>query len=198
MTRLRTRTTKSPGELRADLLGAAAELFASRGFSAVSIADITGSAGVATGTFYRYFPSKDEVLSQLRCAVLTEILERAATVLADAEPGDWWAAAEAMIDSSVRFWFEDRARSLVVLRGDFTDDAAHVEVSLGEMFAAGMRLGQQAGAVANNVDVDVASGLLLHGAFGLVYHAIVDGRGDPDDLVAAITVLARRMLAPAS
>src|SRR5687767_15340754 len=135
MTRPRARTTKGPEELRADLLSAAAALFASRGFSSVSIADITGGAGVATGTFYRYFPSKDEVLSQLRRAVLTEILERAAAVLADAETGDWWAAAEAMIDSSVRFWFEDRARSRVVLRGDFTDDAAPVEGSLGEMFA---------------------------------------------------------------
>ncbi|MGH9136988.1 MAG: TetR/AcrR family transcriptional regulator [Acidimicrobiales bacterium] len=196
MNRTRTRTTKGPDELRAGLLAAAADLFAVRGFSEVSITDITSEAGVATGTFYRYFPSKDEVLTQLRHHVLQELLERVAAVLAAGQPDDWWAAAESMIDATVRFWFEDRARSLVVLRGDFTDEAARAESVLADTFAAGMRLGQQVGAVDETIDVDVAASLLLHGATGLVYHAIVDNHALPDALVAAISALARRMLAP--
>src|SRR5262245_42113156 len=116
------RTTKPAGQVRSDLLTAAAQLFARRGFSEVAIADIARAAGVATGTFYRYFPSKDEVMVRLRCDVLDELL-----ALMDAgHPGEagtaaqWWAMADATIAATVGFWFEDRDRSRVVLRGGFS------------------------------------------------------------------------------
>ena len=40
---------------------AAVELFASRGFDGVSIADIAARAGVSQGALYRHYPSKDEL-----------------------------------------------------------------------------------------------------------------------------------------
>lgn len=198
----RARTTKPAEEVRADLLAAAARLFARRGFSEVAIADIAREAGVATGTFYRYFPSKDEVMVRLRCDVLDELLARLA---APGSPGgppeptnadEWWATATATIESTIGFWFEDRDRSRVVLRGGFTDDAVGIEAGIAAGLADGIARGQALGAVRADLDTTLAAGFLMHGAFGLVYHAIVDGPGDdePSRLVAGVATLARHLL----
>jgi AcrR family transcriptional regulator len=47
---------------RQTILDAAAELFAQRGFSDTSMADLVAASGVATGTVYRYFDNKDAVV----------------------------------------------------------------------------------------------------------------------------------------
>ncbi len=47
---------------RADLVTAAAATFAERGVANTAVSDIVRAAGVAQGTFYLYFPSKDAVV----------------------------------------------------------------------------------------------------------------------------------------
>jgi AcrR family transcriptional regulator len=49
-------------ETRQRLYNAAIELIDKKGFSHVTISDITEKAGVSKGNFYHYFKSKDEVL----------------------------------------------------------------------------------------------------------------------------------------
>lgn len=50
---------------RARLLEAALELFERRGFDGVAVPEIAVRAGVATGTVYRYFPSKEALVNAL-------------------------------------------------------------------------------------------------------------------------------------
>ncbi len=52
-------------ERKQQLLDAAAELFADRGYSATRIADICTAAGVAKGLFYWYFPTKGALFAEL-------------------------------------------------------------------------------------------------------------------------------------
>ena len=52
-------------ERKQQLLDAAGELFAARGYSATRIADICQAAGVAKGLFYWYFPTKGELFAEL-------------------------------------------------------------------------------------------------------------------------------------
>jgi len=52
-------------ERKQQLLDAAAELFADRGYSATRIADICTAAGVAKGLFYWYFPTKGALFADL-------------------------------------------------------------------------------------------------------------------------------------
>jgi AcrR family transcriptional regulator len=59
------RETKSPEERRRDILDAALHLFATQGFNETSVQDIAAAAGMATGTVYLYFPSKEHVLQGL-------------------------------------------------------------------------------------------------------------------------------------
>ncbi|MBS4045705.1 MAG: TetR/AcrR family transcriptional regulator [Alphaproteobacteria bacterium] len=59
-------TRKAPASkrdrTRRQLLDAAVKVFANRGFEAGSIQEIAAVAGVANGTFYNYFPTKEAIL----------------------------------------------------------------------------------------------------------------------------------------
>jgi len=54
-----------PEERKSEILEAAAELFAVRGYHATSVSDIIDTAGIARGTFYLYFQSKKDVFLEL-------------------------------------------------------------------------------------------------------------------------------------
>lgn len=50
---------------RAAILDAARAVFAERGYEAASVRDIIGRTGLASGTFYNYFPSKEAIAAAL-------------------------------------------------------------------------------------------------------------------------------------
>ena len=61
-TETRRRVVKAPEERRREILEAALELFATKGFDETTVQDIASAAEVAIGTLYLYFPSKEHVL----------------------------------------------------------------------------------------------------------------------------------------
>jgi AcrR family transcriptional regulator len=61
----KTRTVKSADERRTELLDAAVHLFDRKGFEATTVHDIAKAAGVAPGTVYLYFDSKERILREL-------------------------------------------------------------------------------------------------------------------------------------
>ncbi|MBR0599342.1 TetR/AcrR family transcriptional regulator [Sinanaerobacter chloroacetimidivorans] len=50
---------------KADILKCGRELFSTKGFKDTNIAEITKMAGIATGTFYNYYPSKDKLFMEI-------------------------------------------------------------------------------------------------------------------------------------
>src|SRR5690242_4524463 len=52
----------APGPKRDAILRAAIDVFANRGFFNAQVADVARSAGIAAGTVYLYFRSKDDLL----------------------------------------------------------------------------------------------------------------------------------------
>lgn len=59
------RPRRSSHERRADVLAAARELFAQQGFHATSTRDLAAAADVNDALLYRYFPSKEAILTAL-------------------------------------------------------------------------------------------------------------------------------------
>ncbi|MFT4109617.1 TetR/AcrR family transcriptional regulator [Propionicimonas sp.] len=59
------RITKDPAERRDELLDIALGLCREHGFETMNVEQVTRAAGVAKGTFYHYFASKEEMLEQL-------------------------------------------------------------------------------------------------------------------------------------
>ena len=58
------RRERKRSDARALVVEVALELFAERGYSSVSVAEICEAADIAVRTFYRYFTTKDEVLAE--------------------------------------------------------------------------------------------------------------------------------------
>jgi AcrR family transcriptional regulator len=189
------RRVRPADERRRELLEAATALFAQTSATAVSVSDITTRAGVATGTFYRFFPTKEAILVDMRRATLTELRHRAGAVASTSPAQDWWTTADRMVEELIGFWFEDPDRARVVLSGP-AEEAAEAEAELLALFAAGLRLGQDLGVVRAAIDTDVAASFILHGALGLVYHQLLDpsDNGDQARLIAELQRQLRGLL----
>ena len=66
---------KKREEKRTKILGAAARVFAREGFYSARIGDVANEAGVAHGTVYLYFESKDDLLISLFRESLSEVVQ---------------------------------------------------------------------------------------------------------------------------
>src|SRR5579885_3786399 len=85
---------------RTELLKAAREVLAEKGFEAATISEIVARAGVAQGTFYLYFPSKISLVVTLAAEMQASIEQALRTSYAEAQNlGE-------MIDRSVQSAFE--------------------------------------------------------------------------------------------
>ena len=83
------------GGRREEILEAALSLFADRGFHGTAIPDIAAAAGVAAGTIYRHFPSKEALVNVLYRRCKQELVDEVLTDLprgAEREQfhGLWW------------------------------------------------------------------------------------------------------------
>lgn len=77
-----------------DILAAAARLFRERGVKSVSIDEIAQGAGIAKGTFYLYFKTKDDLLAKLAELVVEHMVQAAETAgRADSRAIDRFCAA---------------------------------------------------------------------------------------------------------
>lgn len=67
------------------ILRAAAKVFARSGYFNAKVADVAREAGVADGTVYLYFKSKEELLTSIFNWAMGEFISRARTELAEAD-----------------------------------------------------------------------------------------------------------------
>lgn len=65
---------KTKSDKRADIMQAALEIIAERGFHDSPMADISEKAGVAAGTIYRYFENKEVLIRELHQELEEEIV----------------------------------------------------------------------------------------------------------------------------
>src|SRR5258708_37582828 len=70
------RLSRKRARTQADLLAAARQVFAARGYHETSIAEITQAADVGVGTFYLHFRDKDEIFTTLIEEGLHQIREQ--------------------------------------------------------------------------------------------------------------------------
>lgn len=70
---------------REAILRAAIKVFANRGYFSSKVADIAGEAGIADGTVYLYFRSKDDILHSIFDRAMTEFIDEGRRQLAEIE-----------------------------------------------------------------------------------------------------------------
>jgi AcrR family transcriptional regulator len=67
-------TTAASGSRREQILATAAELFATRGFHGVSVADLGAACGISGPALYKHFASKDAVLAEMLVSISERLL----------------------------------------------------------------------------------------------------------------------------
>jgi AcrR family transcriptional regulator len=105
---------------REDILAAAKKVFASKGYHATTIADIAKQAGVAYGSVYWYFTSKDELFHELMTSEEQALRSHLATALAGIDPkADTDAGFREAVRATFEFFEADRATVKLLFRDSY-------------------------------------------------------------------------------
>jgi AcrR family transcriptional regulator len=114
-TKVRPRT-KPPQERRDELMDAAQRLFLEHGVASTTIEQITTTAGVAKGTFYLYFPSKEHVLAALGERFSQQLGVKLQSAIAAKRAGDWKGKLGAWARTAVAVYLDSMRLHDIVFR----------------------------------------------------------------------------------
>jgi TetR/AcrR family transcriptional regulator, fatty acid metabolism regulator protein len=191
----RKRTVLAPDERRQQLLEAATWVFARKGYRRAGISDVIARAGVARGTFYLYFDSREHVFLAIVEDFHKKISQAiAAAIEPSAQPiGD----PEAMLRTSFRRWLgffaANRDATTVILKEASSIDPrfekgfVDLRRSAVDFFAARYRRFQELGLVRPSIRPVLMAHLLI-GMFDELLNAFVltDPNADLDALAAQL------------
>lgn len=173
-----------PEVRRRQILDAVGRLAVTRGLDQVSIAQVANEAGVAKGSIYLHFTSRQELLAALQADLWHGMLDAPRAIVADGTLS-WTARLDRVVDHLVRFSTEHQALYHAVFHTTGTDsDEPWTESRnlLRDLLAGG--------AAADEfvlVDLDITTDFLLHAYAGPCYHS-----ADLDTLSGALQQLFRR------
>ncbi|WP_280303376.1 TetR/AcrR family transcriptional regulator [Nocardia neocaledoniensis] len=94
-----------------EILRAAATVFADKGFAATRVEDVAAAAGIAKGSVYLYFPSRDSLLA----GVFDSYARRSARVLAEVGDGPALDRLERLIRGALAMLAEHPEHARVLL-----------------------------------------------------------------------------------
>lgn len=154
---------------REELLRAAREIFAEKGFDAATVSEIVARAGVAQGTFYLYFPSKFSVIKDLTHELQSRIEQTVR--LSSAEAADLGEMIERSVEAS--FHILGEYRDVLALPGAGQHRQVSSEASFSPftpyhaLITEMIRNAQEAGTVSSTINAEVTAMLII----GMIYYA---------------------------
>ena len=184
------RTERGRRTLRAILDAAAAE-FGARGFHETSIVGITSRAGVALGSFYTYFSSKDELFR----ALVRDMSAQVGVVGAAASQGSATVleGERAVLASFIGFAREHQELYRIIDESEFVDPASYRAHYEGAAARIGARLAQGAarGELRNGIGEVEAWAIMGMNVFLGLRFGVWSGERAPED----VAEIANRLLA---
>jgi AcrR family transcriptional regulator len=181
------------------LLAAAEELFGQRSYRRTTVADICARAGIATGSFYAYFASKEEIFAAVVRAINSDLRMAMKAALEQADGGQRTRERECF-----RVYFEMVSKrpwmERIIRESEFVAPAVFREYyeHLARGYARGVRIAQLAGDVDVRFDPEViAYAYTGIGNFvGMRWAEWTAGQQVPDDVLDDVLELLARGLAP--
>ncbi len=182
---------------RSRLLEAAEAEIAEKGFSRASISSITRRAGVGQGTFYLYFPSKEDALRELVRHMGRE-LRRALSLATRGVEGRLEIERKGF-DAFLSFSLSHQDLYRVVMESQFVDETIYREYyqTLADAYARGLERAQAAGEIrAGHAETQAWALMGIAHFLGLRY-TIWEQRDPPPEAMASALDMIARGLEPA-
>ena len=187
------RPTTARGEAtRRRLLEAAEAEIAEKGFSRASISSITRRAGVGQGTFYLYFPSKEDALRELVRHMGREL--RRALSLATRGVKARLEIERKGLEAFLRFSLAHQDLYRVVMESQFVDETIYREYyqTLADAYARGLERAQAAGEVrAGHAETQAWALMGIAHFLGLRYTIWEQREPPPEAMTSALEMIAR-------
>ena len=176
-----------PTDRRSQILATAAELFASRGFHGVSVADLGAACGISGPALYKHFSSKQAMLAEMLVSISEELLRVGQQRASDAAGAD--AALAALVDWHVDFAL--RHRPLIVVQDrdweslppQAREQVRSLQRAYVDLWAAQLRL------LDPGLDLPTARAM-AHAAFGLINSTPHSGLLPDDQMRGVLTRMA--------
>jgi len=157
---------------------AAKRVFADKGFHLSWVADIVKEAGIARGTFYLYFKSKQDVFSALLDDTFASLRKRLVPILLD-EPEQIMGSLLDNIDRVKSFFTEEPQLARIIMGEAMSLDSGSSELvqdmrqALAMWLSALIRQWQDAG-ILKNLDADIVSRCFVGSIRELIEHSLAD------------------------
>ncbi|MBD8507097.1 TetR family transcriptional regulator [Hoyosella sp. G463] len=183
-----TRRSRLKADRREQLLRAAAQLVAERGFSGVRLEDIGAAVGISGPAIYRHFSSKEALLVELLSSVSRRLLTGARAVAGQASSAE--DAIEDLVDFHLDFALGQpdlirvQDRDLHSLPEEARREIRHMQRRYVELWVAAL--------IENDPRIDTRDARIkAHGVFGLLNSTAhsLGGRELPDAAGRARAVL---------
>ena len=154
---------------RIQILEAATELFAERGFYGASVRDITGRVGASANAISYHFGSKERLYQEIIERLASDQLELAERVLSTParSPEEFAVRLEVFFTGLLECYLDNRDTIRIIFR-EFelllprgSDSVVGRMTHTNNVIAAFVREGIDAGLVRKDVDPDIVAGLLL-------------------------------------
>lgn len=178
------------------LLEAAEEVFGELGFRRASVAEIVRRAGVAQGTFYQYFGSKEEIFRELVRHMGHELRKAIAAAVAGLQ--DRFEMEREGYRTFFNFVRRHRNLYRIVLESQFVDETVYREyyARLADGYLRGLARAAAAGQVRPLDPETVAYCLMGIAHFLGMRWVLWEGREPPDEVVEAAMEFIQHGLAP--
>ena len=185
--------TRRGQRTRNALVDAACDVFARDGFLDARIADISEAAGLAHGSFYTYFPSKEEIFHEVILRVQQDMAAHEPNLPDPAELSPW-----DLVETANRRYiaaYRRNARLMATLEqvATFNDDVRRLRLELRNRFVSrnsrAIRRWQEAGIADREIDPNYAANALGTMVDRFAYTWFVLGQAFDEDL--AVETLTR-------
>jgi AcrR family transcriptional regulator len=186
----RRRESLPPAQRERQLLDVALELLLTDENVDLTVEKVTAAAGVAKGTFYLYFNSKDHLLVRLWADYLEGFLATVANLLADVMPEqpDWVYAIDVLVEQIIRYDLDNAALHRAVFSrasGDALRMLHETDEQTITLFAAVIETAVSVGS-ATVSDPQTTAALLYYAVDGILNSAyITKTEADAEAIIAA-------------
>jgi len=187
------RERRPPEVRRAQILDAAARVFVEKGPSAATIDDVAAEAGVAKGTVYLYFDSKDQLLADLGGRYMQGLVRSAERLVEEDDSGRLIDRFDSFLEEMANSLFAERELHHVLFHGGPASEAEAMQ-EMRELIRRFVERGVASGEFKAK-DVGFTADFLLQGLHGALVPMLHQQDSNRDRFLISARELARRVLA---